>query len=45
MKINKLKTITDEQLSSYENNPNIRRRKVLKSGYQYIVFATDQDLD
>lgn len=45
MKINKLKTITDEQLSAYKNNPNIRRRKVLKSGYQYIVYATDQDLD
>lgn len=45
MKINKLQSISDEQLSAYKNNPNIRRRKVLKSGYQYIVYATDQDLD
>lgn len=45
MKIRKLDTISKEQLDEYKNNKYIKRRKILKGGYEHIVFATDEDLD
>lgn len=38
-------TPTKEQLEEYKNNKHITRRKFVASGYQHIVYATDQDLD
>ena len=44
MKIQKIKPSAKE-LKEYTENPNIKRRKILKSGFEKIVFASDQDLD
>lgn len=32
-------------LEAYKKNKYVRRKKVAKTGYNYIVFATDADLD
>lgn len=37
--------LTKEQLKEYNENPNIRRRKILTGGFEKIVYASDQDLD
>lgn len=44
MKIEKIKP-TAKELNEYKSNPNIKRRKILKSGFEKIVYASDQDLD
>lgn len=45
MKLEKIENISNEELTKYKANTNVRRRKILKSGYTDIVFATDSDLD
>lgn len=44
MKLEKIKPTLNE-LKEYKENPNIKRRKILKGGFEKIVFASDQDLD
>lgn len=44
MKLEKIKP-TQNELKEYRENPNIKRRKILKGGFEKIVFASDQDLD
>ena len=44
MKIEKIKPTIDE-LKACREIPNIRRIKILKGGFEKIVFASDQDLD
>ena len=44
MKLEKVKP-TQNELKEYKENPNIKRRKILKGGFEKIVFASDQDLD
>lgn len=44
MKLEKIKP-TPNELKEYKENPNIKRRKILKGGFEKIVFASDQDLD
>ncbi len=44
IKIEKIKPAANE-LREYRENPDIRRRKILKGSYEKIVFASDQDLD
>lgn len=45
MKITKLEKINVDQLKQYNNQKKVRRNRESKGGYEYIVYATDQDLD
>jgi len=45
MKLEKIEKLSNEELTKYKANTNIRRRKVISGGYTDIVFATDSDLD
>ncbi len=44
VKIKKIKP-TSTQLAAYKKNKNLRRCEISGTGYHYIVFATDADLD
>lgn len=47
MKITEIKEVklTKEMLTQYKNQTNIRRKKEIKGGYDYILSTTDADLD
>lgn len=45
MKITKLNKLSTEQVKKYNGQKNVTRNRESKGGYEYIVYATDQDLD
>lgn len=45
MKLNKIDKISQAQLAQYNTQSNVARNRGSQGGYEYIIFATDQDLD
>lgn len=44
-KIQKIENLTATDLKIYKAQKGVQRRREFSGGYDYIIYATDQDLD
>jgi hypothetical protein len=43
--VKKINGLSAEQIKMYKSQKNVTRQREVTGGYDYVVYATDQDLD